>query len=287
MHDGIRMLPLYEAKMVYLMNHRFGDFALLEPGEREHILPQVPDERLADADYLTTPRYWVSEREVADRLSDVWGRGWLLGWRDVTDARSSVRTLVACLIPSTAVNDKFLLMLPGVEPALSACLYACLCSFALDYATRQKVGGVSLKYFTMRQLPVLAPNIFSTRATWTSDPAIRDWLLPRVLELTYTAWDLEPFAHDVGYHGPPFRWNSARRFLLRCELDAAFFHLYGLSGDESAYVMDTFPIVRKNDEKIHGEYRTKRAILIIYDAMADAMRTGKPYETLLDRTASP
>ena len=106
--------------------------------------------------------------------------------------------------------------------------------------------------------------------------ALGDWLLPRVLELTYTAWDLEPFARDVGYDGPPFRWDPERRFLLRCELDAAFFHLYGLSRDDTDYVMDTFPIVRKNDEKAHGEYRTKRVILEIYDAMAEAARTGHP-----------
>jgi len=103
-----------------------------------------------------------------------------------------------------------------------------------------------------------------------------------VLELTYTAWDLEPFAHDVGYDGPPFRWDPERRFLLRCELDAAFFHLYGLSRDDTDYVMDTFPIVRKDDKKAHGEYRTKRVILEIYDAMAEAARTGKPYQTRLD-----
>jgi hypothetical protein len=108
------------------------------------------------------------------------------------------------------------------------------------------------------------------------------WLLPRILELTYTAWDLEPFARDVGYDGPPFRWDSARRFLLRAELDAAFFHLYGLSRDDVDYVMDTFPIVRKNDEKAHGEYRTKRVILEIYDDMAAAARTGVPYATRLD-----
>lgn len=107
-------------------------------------------------------------------------------------------------------------------------------------------------------------------------------MLPRVLELTYTAWDLESFARDVGYDGPPFRWDPARRFLLRCELDAAFFHLYGLSRDDTKYVMDTFPIVRKNDERAHGDYRTKRVILEIYDAMAEAARTGKPYQTRLD-----
>jgi len=92
---------------------------------------------------------------------------------------------------------------------------------------------------------------------------------------------LAPFARDVGYDGPPFHWDPERRFLLRCELDAAFFHLYGLSRDDTDYAMDTFPIVRKN-EKPYGEYRTKRVILEIYDAMAEAARTSKRYQTRLD-----
>jgi hypothetical protein len=118
------------------------------------------------------------------------------------------------------------------------------------------------------------------------------------------------FARDCGYAGPPFRWDEERRCLLRAELDAAFFHLYlGSSevgnreigdtafGDLSptpylpsfptprdavAYILDTFPIVRRKDIAQHGEYRTKRVILEIYDAMAEAIRTGQPYQTRLD-----
>ena len=82
-----------------------------------------------------------------------------------------------------------------------------------------------------------------------------------MLELTYTAWDLEPFAKDCGYDGPPFRWDEERRFLLRCELDAAYFHLYGIARDDVDYIMETFPIVKRKDEAQHGEYRTKRVIL--------------------------
>ena len=101
------------------------------------------------------------------------------------------------------------------------------------------------------------------------------WIVPRVcVELTYTAWDLQPFAQDCGYHGPPFRWEPERRFLLRCELDAAFFRLYGVAREDVDYIMDTFPIVRRNDEKAHGEYRTKRVILEIYDEMAAATAAG-------------
>ena len=41
--------------------------------------------------------------------------------------------------------------------------------------------------------------------------------------------------------------------------------------------METFPIVRRKDEERFGEYRTKRVILEIYDEMAEAIRSGRPY----------
>lgn len=136
-----------------------------------------------------------------------------------------------------------------------------------------------------------------------------DWMTQRVIELTYSAWDLEPFALDCGWSGPPFRWDEERRFLLRCELDAAFFHLYlpadpngdwrpaeseaaedlarlkasfPTPRDAVAYIMDTFPICRRKDDQKWGEYRTKRVILEIYDALAESLRTGQPYQTRLD-----
>jgi hypothetical protein len=107
-------------------------------------------------------------------------------------------------------------------------------------------------------------------------------MMLRVLELMYTAHELEPFAKDCGYDGPPFRWDKERRFLLRCELDAAFFHLYGIGKDDVAYIMDTFPIVRRKDEELYGAYRTRDTILEIYDALAEAVRTGQPYQTRLN-----
>jgi hypothetical protein len=111
---------------------------------------------------------------------------------------------------------------------------------------------------------------------------LNQWLLPRVLELTYTAWDLQPFAQDCGYKGLPFRWDEERRFLLRCELDAAYFHLYGIARDDVEYIMETFPIVKRKDLAKYGEYRTQCVILDIYDEMAEAIRTGVPYQTHLD-----
>ena len=279
--DGQELVPLFEAKQIYLFNHRNGDFGDT-PGERPHRLPAVPAARLASPNYLPEPFYWIAKEEVESRLSPRWGRDWLLGWRDVTDARASVRTVVASIFPRAGTGHTLMLVFPTQPPVIIAAMYSNLCSFVLDYAARQKVGGLHLNYNVFKQLPTLGPERYHPQVPWAHDQQWCHWLSSRVLELTYTAWDLEHFARDVGYDGPPFRWDPERRFLLRCELDAAFFHLYGLSRDDTDYVMDTFPIVRKNDEKSHGEYRTKRVILEIYDAMAEATRTGQPYQTRLD-----
>ena len=68
----------------------------------------------------------------------------------------------------------------------------------------------------------------------------------------------------------------------RCESIAAYSHLYGIERDDVDYIMETFPIVKRKDEQKHGEYHTKRQILEIYDAMANSIRNGTPYQTLLD-----
>lgn len=131
-----------------------------------------------------------------------------------------------------------------------------------------------MSFYFIKQLPIISPQNYIQMDI--------DLIRTRVPEPSYAAWDLQPFAQECGYHGPPFRWDEERRFLLRCELDAAYFHLYGIARDDVDYIMDTFLIVKRKDEAAHGEYRTKRVILEIYDAMQHAIETGQPYQTLLD-----
>jgi hypothetical protein len=106
--------------------------------------------------------------------------------------------------------------------------------------------------------------------------------------LTYTSWHIAPYANDClglgpdADPGPPFRWIPERRDILRAELDAAMFHLYGLARDEVEHVMDSFSVVRKYDERDHGEFRTKRLILEVYDAMAKAAADESMYDSPLD-----
>ena len=94
-----------------------------------------------------------------------------------------------------------------------------------------------------------------------------------MVEIVDLSHDMDQLTSDLGYDGPTFEWNEERRFRLRCELDAAFFHLYGIARDDVDYILETFPIVKKNDEKRWGEYRKKRVILEVFDAMARAAST--------------
>jgi hypothetical protein len=155
----------------------------------------------------------------------------------------------------------------------AACLYANLAAFIFDYVVRQKVAGTHLTFGYVKQFPVLPPHAYTDEH--------REFIEPRVLELTYTAWDMEPFARDLGDDGPPFRWDEERRFLLRAELDALFFHLYGIDRDDIDYIMETFPIVKRKDEAAYGTYRTKDQILEIYNRMATANSAGTRYRTPL------
>ena len=227
-------------------------------------------------------RFWISEQEVQARLSTLWNRDWLLCWRDITNSTNE-RTVVASIVPYSGTDFTLRVGFFNTEPPLSGIgILPNLNSFAFDYVARQMLGGTHLSDYILKQLPVFPPDAYYAPAPWDESVRLGDWLSPRVLELTYTAWDLEPFARDLGFDGPPFRWDPERRFLLRCELDAAFFHLYGIGRDDADYIMETFPIVKRKDEAAHGEYRTKRVILEIYDALQRATETGQPYRTPLD-----
>ena len=230
---------------------------------------------------LPMPQYFVSETEIKRRLHLDNSYGWLAAFKSVTSPTNE-RSLISAALPLTAIANSLVVVNSNVEPERLSCLVANMNSFVLDYCARQKIGGVNLNFFLVNQLPVLSPKTFSEGAPWYSQETTSSWVALRALELTYTSLDLEKFGAHCDYYGPPFKWNEERRFLLRCELDVAFFHLYGIERNDVDYIMETFPIVKRHDERDHGEYRTKRVILEIYDEMAQAIETGNPYQTRLD-----
>ena len=97
---------------------------------------------------------------------------------------------------------------------------------------------------------------------------LADFVREQVLRLSYTATDLEPFAQDMGYTGDPFPWDEEDRRHRLARLDALFFHLYGIDRDDAAYILETFPIVKRHDETAFGRFRTKDLVLGYMNAVA-------------------
>jgi len=196
---------------------------------------------------------------------------WVNALRSITNSTNE-RTTVASTLPASALGNSGVLI--EIEPvaAAAAVLVADMDSLVLDWAARFSVGGINMNFFIVKQLPVLPPEAFLDEAL----PGITyaELVIPRVLELTYTAWDLEPFARDLGYDGDPFPWDEDRRHRLKCELDAIFAHLYHLDREDLEWILDapypsaSFPGLKRNELRQFGEYRTQRYVLHAYDQLA-------------------
>ena len=258
----------------------------------------------ADLSVLADPS--TDLEAFAQQLVDRFSPKWLMGWPTSVAHRTSATT-ISSAAPLVACGHTIPLMFPAYRPERrSALLIACLNSFVQDYSARQKVGGTHMVYNVFRQLAVLPPSTYDEPTAWAEN--VEAWLLARAIELFYTTEELRPLAEACGFDGPPFHWNEERRFQLRCELDAAYFHLY-LPAEQSGdwqladgeapqqinelrhhfatprlavdYIMETFPIVKSKDKALHGHYRTKETILQIYDALSAAQRTEHPFTSPL------
>jgi hypothetical protein len=287
------LCPVYESKLFHGFDHHYAAYAT---NNDVHVLG---NDSKGDPSLSVVPKYYLREDYFTSIMAKYdYQKPWILALREVT-ANTNERTSICTPLrvgPSFR-NTTVTLGFPRNRP--SEMLVANFNSYIFDYLARQKLSGNHLSYRLLLQLPTLSP--ISYRGLFA--PAA---IVSRVVELCYFAQDLEPFAVDCGYDGPPFRWDEERRFQIRCELDAAYFHLY-LGSDEEwgadnptlremfptprdavDYIMDTFPIVRRKDEaKYNGEFKTKNTILKIYDEMTEAIRTGQPYQTWLDPPPGP
>jgi hypothetical protein len=272
-------LRLYEGKMFDIFDHRSATVVRSETAlVRQRQSQETTDQQHRDPDFFVEPGFWVQRMFVPG--DSRWS--WNLCFKKVTSPTNE-RTLISAILPECAANDSVHLLTPEGETNAAdvACLLAAMASYPVDYVSRQKLGGLNFNFFVFEQLPLYGPEFFAMPCTWDKSVSIRDWILPRILELTYSAWDLQPFAKDLGYHEPPFIWDEDRRFLLRCELDAAFFHLYGIDKEDVDYIMETFTIVKRKDERRYGEYHSKLTILKMYDEIELAVQTDRPYRARL------
>ena len=267
--NGQQMLPLYEAKMIHLFDARWATY---DSGQTRE--PNLAERRAPS--FSVMPHYWVPLSNVRDRLSARWDKSWLVGYRWVSNATNE-RTFIAAPHALAAAGNSEPLVF--AERAIE--WSALMSSFALDYVARQMRGGQNMTYGTTSQLPAPTPESLEQETAWLGQMGIQ-WLRVRIGELNHVSDATGPIAVQLGCGGSPFLWDEPRRESLRREVDAACFHWYGLGREDVDYIMETFPIVKRKDIATHGEYRTKRLILEVYDAMQKAIDTGTEYQTILD-----
>ena len=271
--------PLYVGRMIHQYDHRSASVEVNEANLKVATLSdRTGSAAKADPSAFPAPQYWVDAAAVPAPLR----RTWALGFRDIARA-TDVRTMIAAIVPGTVAGNTLPLLVDQAMGAREASLLlANFNALTFDYITRQKAQTTHLNWYILEQLPVIAPARFDkplptafTAAARAAklmnghhpNPTVADFVIPQVLALSYTAHDLAPFARDLGYVDaagavlPPITWNDDERRARLAALDALFFWLYGLGADDAAYVMAQFPIVREQDERAFGRFRTCEDVL--------------------------
>jgi hypothetical protein len=266
-------VPLYEGKMVQAFDHRASGITTVDANlHRSGQGAATTDKQRHDPSHVIAPRYFVLD--PGDLRVE-------LAIKDVTST-TNTRSLISCIIPPFGAGHTLPILRVDIEDPkeradAQAILAASLNSTMVDFIARTKILSNHASWYILEQLPVIPPDRFNTTRFGAKTAA--EIVRAAVLELTYTAHDMAPFARDMGHVDeggavlPPFVWDDARRLDLRAKLDAVFFHLYGITDrDDIRYIYSTFPIVARQEESAHGSYRSRDLCL----AWMNALTAGNP-----------
>jgi hypothetical protein len=278
-------VPVYESKMVNRFNHRFASFETLDAGERSHMLPRSTREQLSSQSYEVTPGYFCPAAAIP-QLSGPYV-SWLLAFRRIANP-ALARTSAFCILPRVGMADSLSIVTPQADISAErwARDAALLCwlgnSATFDAVLKQKMGGNNFSEYVWRQLPVPAYGTLLQPLPWLAGLSVDAFVIPRVCELIVTSSTVVGFARNLGFGAQVFRWKEERRRILEAELDAGAAMAYGLARGDFEKLFDAFPVLRARETEAEGEFATRSVALAVYDAMADAMRTGSPWLTQLN-----
>ncbi|MBD8552564.1 Eco57I restriction-modification methylase domain-containing protein [Sphingomonas sp. CFBP 8764] len=297
--SGDTLVPVFEGKMVGILDHRQADI-YINPANAARQAQERPisDAEKTSPDRFAVPQFWLEEEAVRRRRFGKRQGDWELVFCDVTSATNE-RTTIASITPLCGLTRSLPSIYLRSSSAKDAALLAgALSSTVVDYYSRLKVSSNHLTQGILATLPLPSRS----KILEFADKSLQDidWFEDRVFELSYVSWDLSGFAKDAGRNTAPFRWNAERRFLLRCEIDAAFFYLIlGSSNDwqngDNAltgsfetprqaveYILSSFPTLNRKDEiRFDGDQRTRRTVLEIYDELTLAISAKQRYQTRL------
>lgn len=264
-------VPLYVGRMIHQFDHRAASVKVNPESLHNPALSgDIVLAEKADPNFVPTPQYWVPASEV--RISN--NLEWTLGFRNIARA-TDARTIIITVVPFAGLGNSIPILTSedrNTYCQFVSCFVANFNSLLLDYIVRQKMHGTNLNWYIIEQLPVIPLDHYEI--TYFGSKTAGEIIREAVLELTYTAHDMAPFARDMGYvdqNGkikPPFLWDEERRLHLRAKLDAVFFHLYGVTDrNDVRYVFSTFPIVEAQEIKTYGTYRFRELCLAYMNAL--------------------
>jgi Eco57I restriction-modification methylase len=261
-----KLLRVYEGKMIASYNHRAAS-AVTRNGVKHRPGGSISTslENLQNPAFTVAPRFFVEEDLVRARIGDYPHR-WFPGYKDITSATNE-RTMIATVLPYTAVGNKIPLLLSSRSAREVACLLANLNSFAYDFVCKQKIGNITLNWYIVKQTPVVPPSLY--RKFSIDGEVLLDWISSRIAELTFTSNDMMEWGTDLGFSTLPYSWNPERRRQILVDLDALFMVLYRSTIDEALRIMGSFPIVREKEIKRYGSY-------LLAEQIVERMREIQP-----------
>ena len=245
-------LPLYEAKLFHQYMFNFATFE----GISEKDLKTGQNTNYIDNSIgidSIKPRFWIDKNEVEGVYKNFkWNYNWTLGLRGITCATNE-RTSIASIMPRFGGGNSIGYITNINEWEAMTILFS-INSIIFDYVSRMKVGGMNFNFWIAYQQPVITLKKLENSGYFEK-------VKENVLKLTYYHEILKPFANDLGYYGKPFKWSDSERLELQCELDAIAAKLYGVTGKELEYILETFPGVKRKDMDKYNCYKTKETIL--------------------------
>jgi len=267
-------LPLYEAKMIQMYDHRAASIEVKDINWfRQGQTKQTLLVQYNNPEFTIEPRWWADANVIYKALGESKPPA-LLAFKNVTSPTNQ-RTMIAAFIPSTGViNSAPLILFTDQIPArLQSCLLANLNSFALDYVVRQKIGNVNLNFFIIEQLPMFGPTFYSDRCPWNRRQTLEKWISDCVLKLSCTSNDMIPLAEAAGFEPSVWPWKPDERRRLMAELDAAYFIMYGIAREDVEYILSTFSGIQKEKEGFFEAASTYDLILKYYDLFKEKMKS--------------
>jgi len=259
-------LPLYEAKMIQMFDHRAASVVVdKSKWMRQGQTDEASLVQHQNPEFTVEPRWWVNQSEVHRVFGDH-DTSKIIAFKNVTSSTNQ-RTMIAAFIPYAGVVHSSPLIFTGsdINARLTTCLLGNLNSFAYDYICRQKIGGVNLSYFIIEQLPTFHPDFYEQKCPWDKKSTLEKWISDRVLKLTCTSNDMIPLAEAAGFKPKVHKWDLAERLDLMAELDAAFFLLYGIERNDVEYILSTFQGLQKEFPALLVGSTTSARILQFYD----------------------